>query len=116
MSDKWGNTIYSLLEQTGPFATADSPPGYQVFSAESLLKRNNVLAHSFIMTGRKEMILPAKTRVRQPQAYCPGQIEFVYQIDQKIRLHGRGVNIQSQKNASAESSENLTLPFLPVGV
>jgi len=35
MSSRWENTIYSLLEQTGPFATADSPPGYRVFSAES---------------------------------------------------------------------------------
>ena len=32
---KWGNTIYSLLEQTGPFASADTPPGFRVFSAES---------------------------------------------------------------------------------
>ena len=35
MSKIWGNTIYSLLEQTGPFATADTPPGFKVFSAES---------------------------------------------------------------------------------
>ena len=35
MSNKWGNTIYSLLEQTGPFATADTPPGFKIFSAES---------------------------------------------------------------------------------
>jgi hypothetical protein len=35
MSNTWCNTIYSLLEQTGPFATADTPPGYRVFSAES---------------------------------------------------------------------------------
>ena len=35
MSNTWGNTIYSLLEQTGPFATADTPPGFKVFSAES---------------------------------------------------------------------------------
>ena len=32
---KWGNTIYSLLEQTGPFGTADTPPGFRIFSAES---------------------------------------------------------------------------------
>jgi hypothetical protein len=32
---KWGNTIYSLLEQTGPFASADTPPGFRVFSTES---------------------------------------------------------------------------------
>lgn len=31
----WGNTIYSLLEQTGPFATADVPPGFRVFSTEA---------------------------------------------------------------------------------
>ena len=31
----WGNTIYSLLEQTGPFASADTPPGFRVFSTES---------------------------------------------------------------------------------
>ncbi|MDX1775252.1 MAG: hypothetical protein R3297_01585 [Desulfobulbales bacterium] len=31
----WGNTIYSLLEQSGPFATADTPPGYRIFSDES---------------------------------------------------------------------------------
>jgi hypothetical protein len=35
MSKIWGNTIYSLLDQTGPFATADTPPGFMVFSAES---------------------------------------------------------------------------------
>src|SRR5210317_246408 len=35
MSKIWGNTIYSLLEQTGPFASADTPPGFRVFSAES---------------------------------------------------------------------------------
>jgi hypothetical protein len=35
MPNTWGNTIYSLLEQTGPFATADTPPGFRVFSAES---------------------------------------------------------------------------------
>jgi hypothetical protein len=35
MTKTWGNTIYSLLEQTGPFATADTPPGFRVFSPES---------------------------------------------------------------------------------
>src|SRR5210317_1008168 len=35
MSKIWGNTIYSLLEQTGPFASADTPPGFKVFSTES---------------------------------------------------------------------------------
>jgi hypothetical protein len=35
LNAKWGNTIYSLLEQTGPFASADTPPGFRVFSAES---------------------------------------------------------------------------------
>ena len=35
MSNIWGNTIYSLLEQIGPFGTADTPPGFRVFSAES---------------------------------------------------------------------------------
>ena len=35
MSKIWGNTIYSLLEQTGPFATADVPPGFRVFSNEA---------------------------------------------------------------------------------
>jgi hypothetical protein len=35
MSHVWGNTIYSLLEQTGPFATADTPPGFKLFSPES---------------------------------------------------------------------------------
>ena len=35
MPNLWGNTIYSLLEQTGPFASADTPPGFTVFSNES---------------------------------------------------------------------------------
>ena len=35
MSKIWGNTIYSLLEQTGPFATADVPPGFRLFSNEA---------------------------------------------------------------------------------
>lgn len=35
MPNPWGNTIYSLLDQTGPFATAETPPGFRVFSSES---------------------------------------------------------------------------------
>ena len=35
MAKTWGNTIYSLLEQTGPFASADTPPGLSIFSSES---------------------------------------------------------------------------------
>ena len=38
MSNNWSNTIYSLLEQTGPFATADTPPGFRIFSPESRQK------------------------------------------------------------------------------
>jgi hypothetical protein len=32
MSRNWGNTIYALLDQSGPFATADTPPGFSLFS------------------------------------------------------------------------------------
>ncbi|KPK00682.1 MAG: hypothetical protein AMJ60_00020 [Desulfobacterales bacterium SG8_35] len=32
MSRNWGNTIYALLDQGGPFATADTPPGLSLFS------------------------------------------------------------------------------------
>jgi len=32
MSRNWGNTIYALLDQEGPFATADTPPGISLFS------------------------------------------------------------------------------------
>lgn len=49
MSNAWGNTIYSLLEQTGPFATADTPPGYKVFSAESR-KRSKCLREKWLVT------------------------------------------------------------------
>ena len=35
MTKTWGNTIYSLLEQTGPFATAANPPGFRIFSSEA---------------------------------------------------------------------------------
>ena len=49
MSNAWGNTIYSLLEQTGPFATADIPPGYKVFSAESR-RRSKCLREKWMVT------------------------------------------------------------------
>jgi len=32
MPRNWGNTIYALLDQDGPFATADTPPGISLFS------------------------------------------------------------------------------------
>jgi len=32
MSRNWGTTIYALLDQDGPFATADTPPGLALFS------------------------------------------------------------------------------------
>jgi len=49
MSNTWGNTIYSLLEQTGPFATADTPPGFKVFSAESR-RRSKCLRENMLVT------------------------------------------------------------------
>ena len=49
MSNIWGNTIYSLLEQTGPFATADTPPGFRGFSAESR-QRTNCLRDKELIT------------------------------------------------------------------
>ena len=49
MSHIWGNTIYSLLEQTGPFATADTPPGFKVFSPESR-KRSKCLREKELVT------------------------------------------------------------------
>jgi len=44
----WGNTIYALLDQNGPFATADSPPGISLFNPLSReraaqLRRNNLI-------------------------------------------------------------------------
>lgn len=35
MSRNWGNTIYALLDQDGPFATAGTPPGISLFSPVS---------------------------------------------------------------------------------
>jgi hypothetical protein len=35
MSRNWGNTIYALLDQEGPFATADTPPGISLFNTLS---------------------------------------------------------------------------------
>jgi len=32
MSRNWGTTIYALLDQEGPFSTADTPPGSALFS------------------------------------------------------------------------------------
>ena len=32
MPRDWGNTIYALLDQDGPFATADTPPGISLFN------------------------------------------------------------------------------------
>ena len=32
MSRNWGNTIYALLDQSGPFATAGTPPGMSLFN------------------------------------------------------------------------------------
>ena len=45
----WGNTIYALLDQSGPFATADAPPGISLFSPlsrkrASELRRKNLVA------------------------------------------------------------------------
>ena len=51
MSHIWGNTIYSLLEQTGPFATADTPPGFKVFSPESR-KRSKCLREKELVTDK----------------------------------------------------------------
>jgi hypothetical protein len=44
----WGNTIYALLDQSGPFATADAPPGISLFSPlsrkrASELRRKNLV-------------------------------------------------------------------------
>jgi hypothetical protein len=48
MSRNWSNTIYALLDQDGPFATADTPPGLSLFNPMSRnrtaeLRRNNLV-------------------------------------------------------------------------
>lgn len=49
MSRDWGNTIYALLDQDGPFATADTPPGVSLFNPlsrkrASELRQKNLVA------------------------------------------------------------------------
>ena len=49
MSRNWGNTIYALLDQEGPFATASIPPGAALFSSLARrraveLRRQNMVA------------------------------------------------------------------------
>ncbi|MBW2521086.1 MAG: hypothetical protein JRD64_00160 [Deltaproteobacteria bacterium] len=49
MPRNWGNTIYSLLDQEGPFATASTPPGAALFSRLARrraveLRRQNLVA------------------------------------------------------------------------
>ena len=41
MQRNWGNTIYALLDQNGPFATAENPPGISIFNP---LSRSRALA------------------------------------------------------------------------
>jgi hypothetical protein len=48
MLRNWGNTIYALLDQNGPFATAAAPPGISLFSTLSRsraaeLRQNNLV-------------------------------------------------------------------------
>jgi hypothetical protein len=48
MSRNWNNTIYALLDQEGPFATADTPPGLRIFNSLSRkraaeLRRENLV-------------------------------------------------------------------------
>jgi len=49
MLRNWGNTIYALLDQGGPFATAEIPPGISIFSPLSRnraaeLRQKNLVA------------------------------------------------------------------------
>ena len=49
MPRNWGNTIYALLDQDGPFATADTPPGLSVLNPlsrkrASELRQKNLVA------------------------------------------------------------------------
>jgi hypothetical protein len=49
MSRNWGNSIYALLDQNGPFATADIPPGFSLFSPISR-KRASALRQKNLVT------------------------------------------------------------------
>jgi hypothetical protein len=52
MSRDWGNTIYALLDQEGPFATADTPPGITLFSPISRQRASELRQKNLITKYR----------------------------------------------------------------
>jgi hypothetical protein len=52
MSRKWGNTIYALLDQDGPFATADKPPGISIFNPISRRRAKELRQKNFVAKYR----------------------------------------------------------------
>jgi hypothetical protein len=52
MLRNWGTTIYALLDQSGPFATADTPPGFTLFSPTSRAKASELRRKNLITKYR----------------------------------------------------------------
>ncbi len=52
MSRDWGNTIYALLDQGGPFATADTPPGISLFNPLSRQRASELRLKNLITKYR----------------------------------------------------------------
>jgi len=52
MSRNWGNTIYALLDQEGPFATADNPPGISLFNSLSRLRASELRQNNLVTKYR----------------------------------------------------------------
>jgi len=48
----WGNTIYALLDQNGPFATADTPPGITLFNPLSRQRASELRQKNLITKYR----------------------------------------------------------------
>ncbi len=118
MSRYWGNTIYALLDQEGPFATADTPPGISIFNplsrkrAAELRQKNlaakyratrNQILELLNVNSYKEVQLLIKDRARRQEADRRAYLL----LGNMFGIHGSEREIISRVNSYSQTADSV---------